>query len=175
MTTQTEQEKTMLQQISDVAWLVQQGEMKMGILSKDRQEHYTFISGKELIKFEDDMEVRTHFGNASLFETRITENTSTKDSYYIGGHLVDYPEPFAVDESNPDYRPDVPLYTKIEGSNVYYAAGFYAIQFEKGWKHSNSPKFSTLKKYGFEGPFKTLIDVKQRVKALNKSLAYDAV
>ena len=55
--------KTMLQQISDVAWLVHRGESKLGILNKDIQEKYTYITGKELVKFDTKKEVRGYFGN----------------------------------------------------------------------------------------------------------------
>ena len=57
---------------------------------------------------------------------------------------------------------------KTENSNVYYAAGWYAINFDKGWKHGNCPKLNTLITYGYEGPFKTKIELKQRLKVLNK-------
>lgn len=167
--TQTKHDnKMVLQPITDAAWLVQQGEEKVGLLNKDVHEQYTFISGKTSLVFDDDTEVINHFGNASLFDVQLTGETSIKDAYYIGGHLVDYPEPFAVEETHPDYNPHVPLYTKIEGSTVYYAAGYYGINFEKGWKYGNSPKYSTLLKYGFVGPFKTLADVKARIKVLNR-------
>lgn len=160
--------KTVLQQISDVAWLVHQGNQRLGILNKDVQNHYTYITGKELVKFDDESDVVEHFGNASLFEEQIATPTQKHDKYYIRGHEVDYCEPFVVEETNPDFNPDVPLYTKIEGSTVYYAAGFYCINFEKGWKHAHGPKYSTLTQYGFEGPFKTELEARQRIKFLNK-------
>ena len=47
---------TKLQQVSDVAWLVKQGNNKLGILNKDVQEKYVYITGKELLKFEDETE-----------------------------------------------------------------------------------------------------------------------
>jgi hypothetical protein len=160
--------KTMLQQISDVAWLVHQGNQKLGILNKDVQEHYTYISGKELVNFTNDSEVIQHFGNLSLFKEQINEPTKKHEAYYIGGHKVDYPEPFAIESGHPAYNSDIPLYTKIENSDIYYAAGYYCIKFPKGWKHANSPKYTTLEKYGFEGPFKTLLEARQRIKILNK-------
>ena len=55
--TNSEFEKTKLQQISDVAWLVHQGNHKLGILNKDVQNHYTYITGKELVSFDNDNEV----------------------------------------------------------------------------------------------------------------------
>lgn len=160
--------KTMLQQISDVAWLVHQGENRLGILNKDVQDHYFYITGKELLEFDDDTEVQQHFGNVKLFEEQIQNSAKVQDTYYIKGYAVEYPDPFALEEGHPDYNEDLPLYTKIEGNAVYYAAGYYCINFEKGWKQANSPKLATLEKYGYEGPFKTEIEMRQRLRQLNK-------
>jgi hypothetical protein len=165
----TEQEKTVLQQISDVAWLVHRGSNRVGILNKDVQEHYTYITGKELVNFVDRTEVIDHFGNMSLFEEQITTPANTDDKLYIKGYEVDYHDPYALEESHPDYDHNLPLYTKIEGGDVYYAAGYYCINFEKGWKHAHGPKLATLQKYGFVGPFRTELEMRQELKKLNKA------
>lgn len=165
--------KTMLQQISDVAWLVHRGESKLGILNKDIQEKYTYITGKELVKFDTKKEVRGYFGNVKIFEDQIDQPANTEEKFFIKGHLVDYDTPFALDNSHPDYMEDVPLYTKIEGSDVYYAAGYYCINFEKGWKHAHGPKLATLVKYGYEGPFKTEDEMRQRLKVLNRKKRHE--
>ena len=160
--------KTQLQQISDVAWLVRQGKNKLGILNKDVQEHYFYITGKEFLGFEDATDVVVHFGNVNLFKEQITDNTTISDSFYIKGHLIDYETPYPLDPTHADYNSDIPLYTKTPDSDVYYAAGWYCINFEKGWKRSHGPKYSTLTNYGYSGPFKTEVDCRQELKRLNK-------
>lgn len=166
--TETEFEKTMLQQISDVAWLVHHRGHKLGILNKDVQETFTYINGQDFIEFHGEHEVIEHFGNSSLFDDQITTPSYVQDKYYVKGYEVDYAEPIALEETDPDYSNDIPLYTKIEGSKVYYAAGYYCINFEKGWKHAHGPKLATLQKYGFEGPFRTVLEAKERNRILNK-------
>jgi hypothetical protein len=166
--TETDFEKTMLQQISDVAWLVHQQGNRLGILNMDEQRTYTYINGKDAVEFHDETEVQHYFGNADLFNEQITSPTNVQDTYYVMGYAVDYPEPYAVENDDPDYNPNLPLFTKIQNSKVYYAAGFYCINFDKGWKYANAPKLITLEKYGYEGPFKTAVEVKHRVKTLNK-------
>jgi hypothetical protein len=170
---ENQQEKTMLQQISDVAWLVHQGKKNLGILNKDVQEHYTYITGKELVSFSDAHEVKNHFGNLSLFEEQTSTPTQIQDKYYIKGYEVNYEEPYALEPNHPDYREDLPLYTKIEGSDVYYAAGFYCVHFAKGWKHAHGPKLATLEKYGYEGPFKSEMEMRHRLKMLNRQKRVD--
>lgn len=161
-------ENTMLQQISDVAWLVHRGKHRLGILNKDIQEQYTYITGRELVVFDNENQVREHFGNLSLFEEKIDQPTQKQDIYYIKGYAVDYEEPFALEHNHPKYSKDLPLYTKIEGSDVYYAAGYYCVNFSKGWKHAHGPKLATLEKYGFEGPFKSELEMRHRLKTLNR-------
>jgi hypothetical protein len=161
-------EHTKLQQISDVAWIVQQGNKRVGILNRDVQNHYTFISGKTVEIFDNDSEVREHFGNIRLFEEKISAPTSVPDGIYIRGHLVDYPDPVPVEPEDPNYSDQLPLYYKTQSSDILYAAGWYCICFEKGWKLGHGPKLSTLTEYGFRGPFRTELECKQQVKALNK-------
>ena len=125
--------KAQLQQISDVAWLVRQGPRKLGILNKDIQEHYFYITGKEFVALNDEQEVTDYFGNVNLFSEQI-----------------EMPENF-IEE-------------------FYIKAGWYCIKFDKGWKHANGPKYSTIVNYGFEGPYKTEIECRQALKLLNKEL-----
>lgn len=161
--------KAELQQISDVAWLVRQGDKRLGILNKDIQEKFFYINGRNSVKFENEKDVVQHFGNAHLFTKQINEPTTVNEGFFIKGFEVDYEQPYPLDNSHPDYNDRVPLYTKTADSDVYYAAGWYGINFEKGWKRANGPKYSTLATYGFVGPFKSEIDCKIEVKNLNKA------
>ena len=172
MTKNKNMTQTKLQQISDVAWLVHQGERKLGILNKDIQENYTYNTGKELVKFNNKSQAKQYFGNIKLFEEKIEEPAQRDEEFYIKGHLVDYPTPCAIDPTHVDYNEQLPLYTKIDGSDVYYSAGYYCINFEKGWKHAHGPKLATLEKYGFEGPFRTECEMRQRLKVLNRMRKY---
>jgi len=160
--------KTQLQQISDVAWLVRQGNNRLGILNKNNQEHFFYINGKETIEFDEETQVASHFGNVNLFKEQNTDPMSKDETFFIKGHVIDYSTPYPVDEGHPDFNPNVPLYAKTAESDVYYAAGWYCINFDKGWKHAYCPKYSTLLNYGYTGPFKTQIECKQSLKSLNR-------
>ena len=123
--------KAILQQISDTAWILKQGPRKMGILNKDVQDKYFYINGKTIEYFTDEIEVAEKFGNAKIFEEQITTSPVVTDTFYIKGHPIDYETPFPIDTSHVDYNEEVPLYTKTSESDIYYAAGWYAINFEK--------------------------------------------
>lgn len=160
--------ETKLQQISEEAWLVQQGGQRIGILNKDVQERYTYITGKTIELFDNDTAVREHFGNIKLFEETINSPTTEHEEFFIRGHKVDVPNPIPVEVSDPAYRDDLPLYLKTETSDVLYAAGWYCINFEKAWKHGHGPKLQTLTNYGFKGPYKTELECRTELKRLNK-------
>ena len=160
--------KTRLHQISEEAWLVKQGKDSLGILNKDVQERYTYISGKTITLFDDDVEVREHFGNIKLFEEQDDNQVSTPDEFFIKGHKIDVSNPIPVEVNDPNYRDDIPLYLKTENSDVYYAAGCYAIKFDKAWKHGHGPKLQTLLTYGYKGPFASKEECRAELKRLNK-------
>ena len=169
----TKKSKAHLQQVSDVAWLVRQGPRKLGILNKDIQDHYFYLNGKSILKFDDEADVGQHFGNTSIFEEQTKISPIQEDAFYIKGHLIDYETPYPLDINHSDYDENVPLYTKTADSDVYYAAGWYCINFEKGWKRSHGPKYSTLTNYGYSGPFKTEVECRQELKRLNKQRRLD--
>ena len=125
--------KAILQQISDVAWLVKQGKNgnKLGILNKDVQDHYFYINGKEAVSLDNEEDVENYFRNDNIFDQQITESATEPEAFYIRGHLIDYETPYPIDPAEPNYDPDVPLYTKTPDSDIYYAAGWYCINFDK--------------------------------------------
>ena len=110
--------KAQLQQISDVAWLVRQGPRKLGILNKDIQEHYFYITGKEFVALNDEQEVTDYFGNVNLFSEQIEMPENFIEEFYIKGHKVYYPNPHPIDFGHPDYNPDVPLFSKTSDSDI---------------------------------------------------------
>lgn len=161
-------ETVKLQKISDDAWIVNDDTKRVGILHKTIQDKYTYLDKTETVLFDNQVEVTSFFKNQFVFEEETVLDVTTPGTFYIKGYPVDYPTPFPVEPDHQDYMNEIPLFAKTESSDVYYAAGWYAINFDKGWKHGNCPKLSTLITYGYEGPFKTKLELKQRLKVLNK-------
>ena len=61
----------------------------------------------------------------------------------------------------------LPLFTKSRKSKSLYCAGFYCIEFEKGWVKSFCPKLITLERYRYQGPFKTKIEMREALGKAN--------
>ena len=161
-------EQIKLQKISEDAWIVNDNEKHVGILHKTIQDKYTYLDKTETILFEDQEAVQQAFKNKFVFDEGTELDITQPGTFYIKGFAVDYPNPVPIDQAHPDYMEEIPLFAKTENSKVYYAAGWYCINFDKGWKQGHGPKLTTLLEYGFKGPFKTKIECKQQMKQLNK-------
>ena len=66
-----------------------------------------------------------------------------------------------------DVKHQFPVYTKTSKSKSYYCAGYYIIKFNNGWVKSYCPKFITLNRYEFQGPFKTKTEMQEQLKIAN--------
>ncbi len=100
------------------------------IVAKDEDELDRVLSGNLLAKEDDRCE-----------------------EYYIGGYRVLNAKPY---EEVVVEGVDLPLYRKRANSEVIYAAGFYCVRYETGWKHGTSIMLSTLENYDYRGPFHTM-------------------
>ena len=63
-----------------------------------------------------------------------------------------------------DVKHQFPVYTKTSKSKSYYCAGYYIIKFNNGWVKSYCPKFITLNRYDFQGPFKTKAEMQEALR-----------
>jgi hypothetical protein len=159
---------TRLLQVTERSWIVKRNDEPEGILNRDVQDHYVFIGGRSVcIQFDSDQDVAQHFGNTHLFEQQETISTEADKRYYVMGFEVDVDEPVIIDEDDVRAVDGLPLYAKTQGSDVLYAAGYYAVNFPRGWTGGHNVKLSTLQKYGYSGPFRNRDDMKREIKKLN--------
>lgn len=66
-----------------------------------------------------------------------------------------------------DVKHQFPVYTKTSKSKSYYCAGYYIIKFNNGWVKSYCPKFITLNRYEFKGPFKSKTEMQEQLRMAN--------
>lgn len=160
--------KATIKKVDDVSWLViDQQRGNVGVLYQNIQGDFEYLSSGIKEKFKSEKKVEKYFG-ARVFQQKTVESAIQPDKMFIAGFEIPFPSPELITSDHPDYNRDIPLFSKTANSDVLYAAGWYAINFEKGWKHGNCPKLTTLITYGYEGPFKTKLELKQRLKVLNK-------
>jgi len=89
------------------------------------------------------------------FEFEEKPELSSWHQQHVFGYPVIKIETFKIQEKD-----NLPCFTKTPSSKVFFAAGYYGINFENGgWMESFCPKLATLRKYEHMGPFKTEVDM----------------
>jgi hypothetical protein len=145
-------------------WIVEDKGIKLGTLNKEKK-GYSFFRQGQKVNLTDINELNKQFGLA-LFDEGIKKVKAT--STPISNLVHDFPcgsKPF-----NPVYniKKRLPIYAKSGKSKSLYCAGYYVIQFRKGWVKSFCPKLITLERYPYQGPFKTEAEMRTVLNAMSK-------
>ena len=149
--------------IQDKFWIVEKNGNKFATLRKN--EDNRFILSNELgIHIYDNKESLTKEFGKDFFVAKIIKESNDALPNEVHGYAT------SVDPKNAmfDIRRKLPLFTKSEDSKSLYCAGYYIIKFDKGWVKSFCPKLITLQRYQYEGPFKTELEMKQRLSNVSK-------
>jgi hypothetical protein len=147
-------------------WIVEDGGKKLGTLNKEKK-GFSFYRRGEKIDLVSKEDIKNQFGDDVTKEVekivKVSKTkTTTENSVY---EFLCSSKPH-----NPVYniKKKLPIYSKSGKSKSLYCAGYYVIQFRKGWVKSFCPKLITLERYAFKGPFKTEEDMKQALVQLSK-------
>lgn len=145
-------------------WIIKTEDYKLGSISKSKK-GYSLLKKGKVIKFKSLKEINDILGLS------IEENKNQKIS--ISSHNVNqiYDYPCSNKPFNPVYniKLKLPLFSKSLKSKSQYCAGYYIIQFRKGWVKSFCPKLITLERYPYYGPYKTEIEMKDQLNKVNKN------
>lgn len=148
-----------LKPITDKSWLVlsDDGMQRVALLSQ-QENKFVLIAKDVKTTFRDKAEVDEFFSE-DIFANIVAPKEKKDDiEYFVKGYPVDFDTPYEADPE--DQLSELPLYAKTENSKVYFAAGYYCLKFPKGWVGGFCPKFSTLTKYEYQGPYKTEKEMK---------------
>lgn len=153
-----------LKEITEHSWLViSEVNANVGLMSENQKNEINLLVRGGRTKFNSRDEVCNFFGK-DVFKDTIKVVEKKKENYVIG-YPADFHNPFPVEH---DSGVDLPFYTKTESGTVLHCAGYYVIHFPKGPIHSFCPKYSTLSKYEYEGPFKTELEMKSVLASIKK-------
>ena len=146
--------------IKNKFWIVEDQGVKFGTISLNEDQY--ILSTPTGTKFYHTERQLTKALDKKLSWTdlEITE-TAAKEVHGYATNSV----PF-----NPmyDVKRKLPLFTKSDKSKSLYCAGYYIIQFEKGWVKSFCPKLITVERYKYFGPFKTELEMRQELSRANR-------
>jgi hypothetical protein len=149
---------TRLKTITPASWLVigDTDDVRIGLLTQVRNEYILMIKDQKR-KFLDRKAVNQYFSE-DIFQNIIESDDvlSKKTGCFINGYPTDFNDPHEVVTKGGK----LPLYSKKLTSDVYYAAGYYCVNFPKNWMPGFCPKLSTLGNYEYLGPFKTELEMR---------------
>lgn len=148
--------------IDGKCWILEQDGQKIGTLRKEKK---IYSVDKQGIK----MEVGTLNEVIEKLGIQFEQYSNPKTILTTTQHSV-YDYPCSSKPYGPLYNvvKKLPIYAKSTKSKSQYCAGYYVIQFRKGWVKSFCPKLITLERYPFKGPFKTELEMKTILNSVGK-------
>ena len=142
--------------IDNKFWIVEKNGEKFATLRRNEDNKFVMSNLEGVKIFNNKESIKKQFGK-DFFIAKIIKDKNSSLPNEVHGY------PTSVEPHNPMYnlQMKLPLFTKSNDSISMYCAGYYIIKFEKGWVKSFCPKFITLQRYEYQGPFKTEIEMKQ--------------
>lgn len=122
-------------------WIVKNQQGKVGTLRMTEDDMYEFFDQRS-----DEKTMVNSLEEMFRLETVAREGSITGTSM-VDGYPCGFESPIPVEH-------ELPLFKKSPTSKTLIAAGYYIIEFKK-WLPSFCPKYQTLEKYPFRGPYPT--------------------
>lgn len=130
--------------VKDKFWIVNNNNGKVGTLRLTDSGYELFDQTNNTKKVYDS------FDKAFRIQDLNREDDITGSTESIQGYSTGVANPIPAD------HPNLPLFKKTKNGKALYAAGYYLLKFHgMGWQSAFTPKFSTLEKYSYRGPFST--------------------
>jgi hypothetical protein len=146
--------------IKDKFWIVERDGNKIGTISVN-DERFMFSSKEGVRFFDNRKQVERKLGK-SIFEVDTAVEVSVEKAVH------GFPSSTVPYNAMYDVKKGLPLFTKSAKSKSLYCAGYYIIQFDKGWVKSFCPKLITIERYPIKGPFVLELEMRQELSRVNK-------
>ena len=149
--------------IDNKFWIVEENGEKIATLRKNEDERFVMSNERGVKIYETKKSLTDQFGK-DFFVVKILKEARDSNPLEVHGY------PTSTDPHNAmyDIQKKLPLFTKSGDSKSLYCAGYYVIRFDKGWVKSFCPKLITLQRYQYEGPFKTEVEMRQRLSHVSR-------
>jgi len=141
-------------------WIVEDNGSNVGTISYNN-DHYIVQTNKKSSPqvYVSKSSIKKNLGNITWTSLKVVEN----NEYFVH----DFPTNCKPFNGMFDIKRKLPLFTKSEKSKSVYCAGYYIIQFNKGWVKSYCPKLITIERYNSKGPFRTDLEMRQQLSKAN--------
>jgi len=142
-------------------WIVENQGEKVATIQMVDDGSVVYVSSTERRKYASIKLLSKDFNIVFNKETKKPKDVKTE--YELYGYPVNS-KPW---NSLYDVKHQFPIYTKTAKSKSYYCAGYYIIKFNNGWIKSFCPKFITLNRYDYQGPYKTKLEMQEQLRLAN--------
>ena len=147
-------------------WILESNGEKVGTICRQEDRRYMFSCADGTKIFDTQQQLQKNFNGDWMWGSTISAPKEEKENE--DNSVYDYPSKFKPYNMVFDVKRKLPLFNKSKKSKSLYCAGYYIIQFEKGWVRSYCPKLLTLDSYPFKGPFRTSLEMKTELSNANK-------
>ena len=147
--------------VKDKFWIIEENGQKLGTLQKKDDNGWIFLGKKDQRQeYPTSESLYARFGSG-IFASDITvpenEIKTEESEWHVHGYPCSQPPYNAMF----DVQKQLPIYTKTPKSRSLFCAGYYIIDFPKGWRKAYCPKVITLQRYAYKGPIKSKIEMQQ--------------
>lgn len=149
--------------IDNKFWIVEKDGTKFATLRKNEDNKFVMSNEKGVRIYDNKKSLTDQFGK-DFFIVKIVKEANNADPLEVHG----YPTSTEPHNAMYDIQKKLPLFTKSSDSKSLYCAGYYVIKFDKGWVKSFCPKKITLERYEYQGPFKTELEMRQRLSNVSR-------
>jgi hypothetical protein len=149
--------------IDNKFWIVEKDGTKFATLRKNEDNKFIMSNEKGVRIYDTRKSLTDQFGK-DFFIVKIVKEADNANPLEVHGYSTST-EPH---NAMYDIQKKLPLFTKSGDSKSLYCAGYYVIKFDKGWVKSFCPKKITLERYEYQGPFKTELEMRQRLSNVSR-------
>jgi hypothetical protein len=145
--------------VDDKFWIIERNGEKVGTLRHGNE--FILTMDKKNYRYSSLSTVKEKLGIE--FNKSIAKVESASEQFEVHG----YPCKNKPYNDIYDLKRKLPIYTKQEKSTSFFCAGYYIINFDLGWRPAFCPKLITIAKNEYLGPFKTKLEMKERLRKVS--------
>lgn len=143
-----------LKPLSGNSWILHSNGTRLAMITLG-EDGYKAIGQIDKKSFKDLKEMSEFLGGKVTIEE--VEQETEPEANDIDGYPIKHVS--YHDVKNEAY----PSYSKVQGSNNRFAAGYYGVLFSHGWVYSFCPKVTTLTENEWIGPFRTRLEMQNAI------------
>ena len=147
--------------LTERSWILYENTVRQGLMRLTTDEEYLIMNGPYSGKYSTVIALNKAVKSKVTFERLKEKKEQEKDE--IGGYPVKHASVFEIDPKD-----GLNLYTKIEGSNDIYVAGYFSVKGKDKWQTVFCPRYNSLKETTFHGSYKSKMDADHETTIENK-------